>query len=105
MSTTQENLLRIVELTREMLAMAEADTWDDLPGLESRRGSLMEQYFAVTRDTGLDAGDAASLYELHELNSRILDLGKTRRQQLMQALSESNRQRHAVANYRQNLTG
>lgn len=105
MSTAQVNLLTIMDLTREMLAKAEAGAWDDLIGLESRRGSMMAQYFATTRDAGIDSGDAACLHELHALNTLILNLGKARRRQLMQALSESNRQRHAVARYRQTRAG
>ena len=105
MSSAKDNLPEIMELTREMLEMAETGAWDELIEIESRRGFLITQYFDAAHEAGIDASDAVCIQELSLLNDRILDLGKAQRQELMKLLSESNRQRHAATCYRQTRTG
>lgn len=105
MSSTREELHRIMALTRDMLARAEAGAWDELIRLEGRRAAMLAHYFSVTRETGVDAGDAACVHELLELNDRILHLGKRQRELLSETLSESHRQRDAAARYRQTRAG
>lgn len=94
-------LNQILNLTREMLAKAQAGEWEDLISLESRRGAMIVQHFNLSPSANIDAGDAACLHQLRELNGRILEIGKTQRQQLMQILADGNRQRHAAGLYRQ----
>jgi hypothetical protein len=105
MPTVTDKLPVIMQLTREMLGKAEAGAWDDLIDLETRRASMIKQYFDAIRDTGVNASDAACVRELRELNGRILEHGKARRQQLMRLLSERNHQRRAVTCYRQTGAG
>jgi hypothetical protein len=88
-----------------MLGKAEAGAWDDLISLESRRGTMITQYFAAIQVGGADAGDAACISELRTLNDRILEIGKDQRQRLMKLLAESHLQRHAATRYRQTRAG
>lgn len=98
-------LSEILVLSREMLVKAETGAWDDLPELESRRGSLLARYFETLRPDGPGADDAAGINALREINDRIIQLGKIRSQHLVQELSDSSHQRRAAACYRQSSAG
>lgn len=98
-------LCEILDLSRQMLVKAEAGAWDDLPGLESRRGSMLAQYFETLRASGPGADDAAGIDALREINDRIIQLGKIQSQRLVRELSDSTHQRRAAASYRQSSAG
>lgn len=88
-----------VELTREMLAMAEAGAWDELYLLEPRRAALITRHFSASRMAGTGGEEGACLRELRDLNDRILEIGAAERQRLLDALSDSQRQRDAASHY------
>lgn len=96
-----DGLNGILALSREMLAKAEAGTWEDLPGIEARRAAMLERYYEAIRVADPDADDIAGLRALREINDRILELGKIQRRHLVREMSDSSRQRQAAARYRQ----
>jgi len=98
-------LADVLDLSREMLAKAEAGAWDDLPELESRRGAMLARLFETLHAAGPGAADAAGIRALRDINDRIIQLGKIQSQRLVQALSDSSYQRRAAACYRQSSAG
>ncbi|MCC6207691.1 MAG: flagellar protein FliT [Gammaproteobacteria bacterium] len=95
----------ILVLSRVMLAKAEAGAWDDLPELESRRGSMLAQYFDDLHGADPGASDSAGICSLREMNDRIIYLGKIQSQRLAREISENSRQRRAASRYRQYSAG
>jgi hypothetical protein len=96
----QADMARILDLTRQILEKAHAGEWDDLIALEAVRRPIIARCFDASRHALFAAGDAVSLQELRELNNRILEIGRGRRDELVKILADSGRQRRAADHYR-----
>lgn len=101
----QADMASIIDLTRQILEKARAGEWDDLIALESVRRPIIARCFDASRHALFEAGDAAGIQELRELNNRILEIGRGRREELVKILADSGRQRRAADHYRRARRG
>ena len=94
-----QQLRDIIELSRDMLAKAQANQWDLVAGLESRRKVLVMSGFQRPVD-GQDALEVAAIIkEILSLNQQVTLLGRQYQEQVGCDIRTSKVGRNASAAY------
>ena len=78
----KQQLSKIITLSREMLALAEENAWEQVAELDSQRRSLVLQCFQAPTQKQDSAAVAAVIREVLSLNQQVSEMGKAFRQQL-----------------------
>jgi len=88
------------ELSRQVLALALADKWDDCLALLLQRDGHFEQWQALQHKQPLDEETRAIVKETLQCNRQLEDLMAARHQELAQLLHSARQQHKLSSTYR-----
>lgn len=93
-------MLRYSELTREMLALAQRENWDDWLLLGEQRDQCFAQLSESLQVGALDEQTRAILVETLQRNRQMEDLVANRHQELSEVLQSLRQQQKISSTYR-----
>lgn len=91
----------ILSLSRAMVAAAQRGEWDVVTAQEQDRRVRIERYFAQGPDLAASAGLAEAIRTLVALDQQVVELGKARRNQIVDALRGLGQGRRGTLAYQQ----
>ncbi|MAT95193.1 MAG: flagellar protein FliT [Halioglobus sp.] len=92
-------LARVLEMTRQMLAHADKDEWEQVTAIERERRDDLVQCFSEPIPLGDSELVAEALATLLHLNEELMSRLKEARSSVMEKSLEFSRQRQAVSSY------
>ena len=98
-------LEQILETSREMLALAEQDEWEQAEALQRQRQDLIEKTFPLDDEMAQSEQAAALLKQIISLDGQLRRLAESRRKEIGQALGKINQGRQATRAYRDTSRG
>lgn len=93
-------LLHYIELSRQLLVLAQTEKWDEWLQLIAQRDSCFEQWQAVQHKDQMDEETRAIVKEALQCNQQMEDLVATRHQELTQLLHSARQQHKLSSAYR-----
>jgi len=93
-------LEQILETSREMLALAEQDEWEQAEMLQRQREELIKKTFPLDDEVAQSEQAAAILKQIISLDGQLRRLAESRRKEIGQALGKINQGRQATRAYR-----
>ena len=102
MSGTVSSSKELLNLSQEMLSVAEAGNWNEVAKLETRRQALLRKFELTINSTGVETSTEVIANDLREvilINKRMLDLGETVKADLAKSMSGLHQGRNAVNAY------
>lgn len=87
-------------LSRQMLALALAEKWDDCLAMQPQRDDCFVQWQALTHKQSLDEETRAIVKETLQCNRQLEDLMAARHQELAQLLHSARQQHKLSSTYR-----
>ncbi|MHB1239322.1 MAG: flagellar protein FliT [Gammaproteobacteria bacterium] len=91
----------ILSLSRAMVAAAEQGDWEAVTAQEQDRRGRIKRYFSQAPVVAASAGLTEAVHTLVALDQRVIELGKARRNQIVDTLRGLGQGSRAVRAYRQ----
>ena len=99
----QEELQQFLNISQQMLGLAEKNTWDDLPQLEHSRQQLMQSYF---KGKTISTEDSAYVEQMIKkvliINEKIALLAEQSKQAISQQLHGMKKRQNVQSAYLEN---
>lgn len=94
-----DELEQIIEMTRAMLAKAQAQEWAEVMKMELERQGRLQALFAAEVPDGARDRVVEAIREILEMDQEIIALGQRGQQALLQSLNELQTGRRAQEAY------
>ncbi len=94
-------LQQVVELSREMLAVAEAERFDRLPEMEAQRHALIERCFGPDVEAADDDQVSEQIVRILDMDERLAAMVKGERDAIAQDVKTLRRGREVVKDYQE----
>lgn len=100
----QNQLESLVNISNQMLLLAQQSQWDDLPELETQRQDFMYQVFENKNMDGIKniVDIEQSISEILSINQQIECLAQQNKKEIKQQFSGLKKQHHVHSAYLQN---
>ncbi|MEL0585205.1 MAG: flagellar protein FliT [Candidatus Thiodiazotropha sp. (ex. Lucinoma kazani)] len=99
MSQHKDNLKLALELSHEIVRLAQEKAWPEMEQLDRQRLKLLESYFLTSDSKNNDSDGAESIQSILDLNNRALEICAKARGALMEDGKKVRLGREAITAY------
>ena len=97
-----EQRASLLEMSRKILRLAEAQAWDELEHVEAERRALIEEHFSISCPAAEAQASADTIREILSLDAHTLTLVERGRNRTVDDLRSMNQGKRAHAAYTAN---